>query len=115
MRDGSVAISRAAFSPTVAAGAAATSPVAARTKLILEGPVLPALLRLSAPNVLNLLATAGMITFDGPHRMSTGRHLPARSRRGRFLRLNRQWVLRIRGTDICRDNQGEGALSPQVR
>jgi putative MATE family efflux protein len=31
----------------------------------LEGPVLPTLLRLSAPNVLNLLAIAGMITFDG--------------------------------------------------
>jgi Na+-driven multidrug efflux pump len=33
--------------------------------LLLEGPVLPTLLRLSAPNVLNLLAIAGMITFDG--------------------------------------------------
>src|SRR5260370_40409753 len=40
-------------------------PVAARTRLLLEGPVLPTLLRLSAPNVLNLLAIAGMITFDG--------------------------------------------------
>jgi Na+-driven multidrug efflux pump len=39
--------------------------MAARTKLLLEGPVLPTLLRLSAPNVLNLLAIAGMITFDG--------------------------------------------------
>jgi putative MATE family efflux protein len=33
--------------------------------LILEGPVLSTLLRLSAPNVLQLLAIAGMITFDG--------------------------------------------------
>src|SRR5215468_4898901 len=41
------------------------STVAARTKLLLEGPILPMLLRLSAPNILNLLAFAGMITFDG--------------------------------------------------
>jgi len=33
--------------------------------MLLEAPVLPTLLRLSAPNVLNLLAIAGMITFDG--------------------------------------------------
>jgi putative MATE family efflux protein len=33
--------------------------------LLLEGPVLSTLLRLSAPNILNLLAIAGMITFDG--------------------------------------------------
>src|SRR5919206_2951115 len=39
--------------------------VAARTKRLLEAPVLPTLLQLSAPNVLNLLAIAGMITFDG--------------------------------------------------
>lgn len=39
--------------------------LAARTKLLLQGPILPTLLRLSAPNVLNLLAIAGMITFDG--------------------------------------------------
>ncbi|MFL6822886.1 MAG: MATE family efflux transporter [Xanthobacteraceae bacterium] len=39
-------------------------PIAARTKLLLEGPILSTLLRLSAPNVLNLLALAGMITFD---------------------------------------------------
>jgi Na+-driven multidrug efflux pump len=32
--------------------------------LLLEGPILSTLLRLSAPNVLNLLALAGMITFD---------------------------------------------------
>ena len=40
-------------------------PVAARTRLLLEGPILATLLRLSAPNVLNLLAIVGMITFDG--------------------------------------------------
>jgi putative MATE family efflux protein len=38
---------------------------AARSKLLLEGPIFPTLLRLSAPNVLNLLAFAGVITFDG--------------------------------------------------
>jgi len=43
----------------------ARQPGAARTKLLLEGPILPTLLRLSAPNILNLLAFAGMITFDG--------------------------------------------------
>jgi len=54
---------------TLAPSSIATSPpkpaIAARTKLLLEGPILPTLLRLSAPNVLNLLAIAGMITFDG--------------------------------------------------
>src|SRR6266403_1536576 len=43
----------------------AARPIAARTRLLLDGPILPTLLRLSAPNVLNLLAIAGMITFDG--------------------------------------------------
>lgn len=38
---------------------------AARTKLLLEGPILPTLLRLAAPNVLNFLAFVGVITFDG--------------------------------------------------
>lgn len=33
--------------------------------MLLEAPILPTLLRLSLPNVLNLLALAGMITFDG--------------------------------------------------
>jgi hypothetical protein len=53
------------FSPTVATSPAVGRPVAARTKLLLEGPILSTLLRLAAPNVLNLLAIAGMITFDG--------------------------------------------------
>jgi len=42
-----------------------TPSTAARTRLLLEGPIVPTLLRLAAPNVLNLLAFAGMITFDG--------------------------------------------------
>jgi len=41
------------------------APATTRTKLLLEGPILPTLLRLAAPNVLNLFAFAGMITFDG--------------------------------------------------
>jgi putative MATE family efflux protein len=65
MSDRSVAISPLTFSPTVATSPAAARPVAARTKLLLEGPVLVTLLQLSAPNILNLLAIAGMITFDG--------------------------------------------------
>src|SRR5258708_29800238 len=65
MSDRSLAISPLAFSPTVTTTPAAVRPVAARTRLILEGPVLSTLLRLAAPNILNLLAIAGMITFDG--------------------------------------------------
>jgi Na+-driven multidrug efflux pump len=38
---------------------------AVRSRLLLEGPIFPTLLRLSAPNVLNLLAFVGVITFDG--------------------------------------------------
>jgi MATE family, multidrug efflux pump len=37
----------------------------ARTKLLLNGPILPTLLRLAAPNVLNLFAFVGVIVFDG--------------------------------------------------
>src|SRR5262245_60852254 len=38
---------------------------AERTKILLNGPILPTLLRLAAPNVLNLLAFVGVIVFDG--------------------------------------------------
>jgi Na+-driven multidrug efflux pump len=65
MSNGTIADSPASLSTTVAAAPAPARPVAARTRLLLEGPVLPTLLRLSAPNVLNLLAIAGMIMFDG--------------------------------------------------
>src|SRR3954464_13657920 len=44
---------------------AAPRPAASRTKLLLNGPILPTLLRLAAPNVLNLLAFVGVIVFDG--------------------------------------------------
>ncbi|HXE87687.1 MAG TPA: MATE family efflux transporter [Hyphomicrobiaceae bacterium] len=53
------------LAPSSAAANPSKAAIAARTKLMLEGPILPTLLRLSAPNVLNLLAIAGMITFDG--------------------------------------------------
>jgi putative MATE family efflux protein len=65
MNDRSLANSSSAFSPATSARPIAGPPVAARTKLLLEGPILPTLLRLAAPNILNLLAIAGMITFDG--------------------------------------------------
>src|SRR6187200_3183154 len=38
---------------------------AARTKLLLEGPFLPTLLRLATPNILNFLAFVGVIVFEG--------------------------------------------------
>jgi putative MATE family efflux protein len=54
------------FSPSLAPAKITSSPsAAARTKLLLEGPILPTLLRLAAPNILTLLAFAGVITFDG--------------------------------------------------
>ncbi len=42
-----------------------TRPLAPRTKLLLEGPIFATLLRLAAPNILNLVAFAGVVTFDG--------------------------------------------------
>ena len=54
----------ASLSPPLLPPAKPAQP-AARTTLLLEGPILPTLLRLAAPNVLNLLAFAGVITFDG--------------------------------------------------
>src|SRR2546429_6309290 len=65
MSERSIANSPPSFFSAIATSPAAARPVAARTKLLLEGPVLSTLLRLAAPNVLNLLAIAGMITFDG--------------------------------------------------
>src|SRR3954468_261306 len=65
MTDSSLAIPSSVLSPAATGTPAAVRPAAARTRLLLEGPVFSTLLRLSAPNVLNLLAIAGMITFDG--------------------------------------------------
>jgi Na+-driven multidrug efflux pump len=64
MSDHSIAISSPSFSPATVTMPVPNRPIAARTRLLLEGPVLSTLLRLSAPNVLNLQAIAGMITFD---------------------------------------------------
>lgn len=52
-----------AASPLVSSSVRA--PVAPRTRMLLEAPIVPTLLRLAAPNVLNLLAFVGLITFDG--------------------------------------------------
>ena len=43
----------------------AARPVAPRTRMLLEAPIVQTILRLSVPNVLNLLAFVGLITFDG--------------------------------------------------
>jgi len=51
--------------PVPAPAKPAPTPAAARTKRILEGPIFTTLMKLSAPNVLNLLAFTGMVTFDG--------------------------------------------------
>jgi putative MATE family efflux protein len=65
MSEASVAQSPPALSTITTNSPPPARPVAARTKLLLEGPVLFTLLQLATPNVLNLLAIAGMITFDG--------------------------------------------------
>src|SRR5207248_5703789 len=66
VNDRTATISPPPLSMIVPAAPAPTKPGgAARTKLMLEGPILPTLLRLSTPNVLNFLAFVGMITFDG--------------------------------------------------
>src|SRR5258708_30534516 len=49
----------------VAKPAPVVRPVAARTKLLLEGPIFATLLRLAAPNILNLIAFVAVIIFDG--------------------------------------------------
>ncbi|HET7199926.1 MAG TPA: MATE family efflux transporter [Burkholderiales bacterium] len=54
-----------ASTPALGQAVAPARPASARTKILLEGSILPTLLRLSAPNVLNLAAIAGLITFDG--------------------------------------------------
>jgi putative MATE family efflux protein len=64
MSDQSIAIPPTALAPATPAMPPAR-PVAARTKLLLEGPILATLFRLAAPNILNLLAFVGVIIFDG--------------------------------------------------
>src|SRR5258708_21923115 len=66
MTDPSIADPPSPYSPAlVARPAPVARPVAARTKLLLEGPIFATLLRLAAPNILTLLAFIGVITFDG--------------------------------------------------
>jgi putative MATE family efflux protein len=69
MTDPSIADPPSTYAPYSSAPVAkpvpVARPVAARTKLLLEGPVLATLLRLAAPNILNLLAFVAVITFDG--------------------------------------------------
>lgn len=55
---------RISLIPLAVVPSAPPRPIASRTKMLLEAPILPALLRLSAPNVLNLMAIVGLITFD---------------------------------------------------
>jgi len=55
---------RISFTPLAVTPSAPARPIAPRTKMLLDAPILPTLLRLSAPNVLNLLAIVGMVTFD---------------------------------------------------
>ena len=49
---------------SIALPAQATPPMAARTRLLLEGPVAPTLLRLAAPNVLVMVLQATVSTLD---------------------------------------------------
>src|SRR5687767_13706550 len=49
----------------VASSIGPTRAVPARTRMLLEALITPTLLRLATPNVLNLLAFVGLITFDG--------------------------------------------------
>ncbi len=52
-------------SPALLTQGQAPSVAAARKTLLLEGPVFSTMLRLAAPNVMNLLAFVGVIIFDG--------------------------------------------------
>ncbi len=61
MTDQSISI----FAPSLAPAKPVSPATATRTKMLLEGPILPTLLRLAAPNVLNFAAFAGVVTFDG--------------------------------------------------
>ncbi|MBR0799956.1 MATE family efflux transporter [Bradyrhizobium jicamae] len=67
MTDPSIADPPTPYSPRPVAKPApvAARPAAARTKLLLEGPIFATLLRLAAPNILNLIAFVAVITFDG--------------------------------------------------
>src|SRR5258705_3104515 len=72
MSDQGIAVSPPPFFPAATSTPTANRHMAERTRLLLEVRILPTLLRLSAPIVLNLLAIAGMITFDGLFRGRLG-------------------------------------------
>jgi putative MATE family efflux protein len=67
MTDPSIADPPSPYSPMLVARTAppVARPVAVRTRLLLEGPIFATLLRLAAPNILNLIAFVAVITFDG--------------------------------------------------
>src|ERR1700742_2657058 len=67
MTDPSIADPPSPYSPVPVTKPAppVARPAAARTKLLLEGPVFATLLRLAAPNILNLVAFVAVIVFDG--------------------------------------------------
>src|ERR1700741_4774021 len=64
MSDQSITVTPTTLAASTPAPSSAR-PVAARTKLLLEGPVFATLLRLAAPNILNLVAFVAVIIFDG--------------------------------------------------
>jgi putative MATE family efflux protein len=53
------------LAPPVAAANPPKPAIAPRTILLLEGPIFATLLRLAAPNILNLVAFVAVVTFDG--------------------------------------------------
>jgi putative MATE family efflux protein len=66
MTDPSIADPPSPYSPAlVVRPAPVARPTAARTKLLLEGPIFATLLQLAAPNILNLIAFVAVIIFDG--------------------------------------------------
>jgi putative MATE family efflux protein len=67
MTDPSIADPPSPYSPALVATPAApvVRLVAARTKLLLEGPIFATLLRLATPNILNFIAFVAVIIFDG--------------------------------------------------
>lgn len=85
----------------------ASRAIAPRTKMLLEAPILPTLLALSMPNVLNLLAFVGLITFDG---LFVGR-LGANSLAGVSLAL--PWIMLMQHT--AASGMGGGVSSAIAR
>jgi hypothetical protein len=84
MTDPSIADPPSPYSPTLAKPAPVVRPVAAQTKLLLEGPIFATLLRLAAPNILNLVAFVAVIIFmTSPRSASPSIPWMLKTRRGR--------------------------------